>query len=48
MRLGKAKEEQPVEDERIGTWADSGYDASDEEAHRNVRYEGSSPVKRIL
>lgn len=48
MRFGKAKEEQPVEDERIGTWADSGYDASDEEAHRNVRYEGSSPVKRIL
>lgn len=48
MRFGKAKDEQPVEEERIGTWADSGYDASDEEAHRNVRYEGSSPVKRIL
>lgn len=48
MRFGKAKDEQPVEDERIGTWADSGYDASDEEAHRNVRYEGSSPLKRIL
>ena len=48
MRFGKAKDEQPVEEGRIGTWADSGYDASDEEAHRNVRYEGSSPVKRIL
>ena len=48
MRFGKAKDELPVEEERIGTWADSGYDASDEEAHRNVRYEGSSPVKRIL
>ena len=48
MRFGRAKDEPPVEEERIGTWADSGYDASDEEAHRNVRYEGSSPVKRIL
>ncbi len=48
MRFGRAKDEPPVEEERIGTWADSGYDASDEEAHRNVRYEGSSPVERIL
>lgn len=35
------------EGERIGTWADTGYRASDEEAHRNVRYDRTSPVKRI-
>lgn len=34
--------------DRIGTWADTGYRASDEEAHRDVVYNGCSPVRRII
>ncbi len=46
MRLLK-KTEAP-EEERIGTWADTGYSATDEQAHRNVVYEGTSSIKRIM
>lgn len=41
MRLGRKRtDEIPPEDEedRKGTWADTGYRATDEEAHRNSRY----------
>lgn len=38
----------PVEEaERIGTWADDGYRATDEEAHRDVRYDGCSSLMRV-
>ncbi len=47
MKFGK-KTEEPVEDDRIGTWADTGYKLSDEEAHRNVSYDGSSSIKRMI
>lgn len=46
-RSADGSESVQPESERIGTWADTGYRASDDEAHRNVRYEGTSPVKRI-
>lgn len=46
--LRRKKEAEPeVTEERIGTWADTGYRASDDEAHRNVRYDGASPIGRI-
>ncbi len=34
--------------DRQGTWADTGYSRTDEEAHRNVRYDGASSVKRMI
>lgn len=53
MSLGKRHSSEESEsvrpgEERIGTWADTGYRASDDEAHRNVRYEGTSSIKRLL
>ncbi len=53
MRLGKlfGKEEataEAVDDERLGTWADTGYRATDDEAHRTMRYDGTSPIGRII
>lgn len=45
--IGRAEPDAGTED-RLGTWADTGYSASDAEAHRDVRYEGGSPVSRIL
>ena len=42
------KRDETVDEERLGTWADTGYHASDAEAHRDVRYKGASPVGRIL
>ena len=42
-----AKEKEIIDEDRIGTWADTGYKMSDEEAHRNVVYDGGSSVKRI-
>lgn len=44
------KKEQPVEDpasDRAGTWADTGYNASDEEAHRDITYTGSTSIRRM-
>lgn len=43
-----AKEKEIIDEDRIGTWADTGYKMSDEEAHRNVSYDGGSPIKRIV
>ncbi len=37
-----------TDDDRAGTWADTGYRATDEEAHRNVRYNGASPMSRVI
>lgn len=50
FRIRHTEDSEPAhaEEERIGTWADTGYRASDEEAHRNVRYEGTSPINRIV
>lgn len=41
------RKEEPVDDERLGTWADTGYSATDAEAHRDERYNGTSGVKRV-
>ena len=48
MRPLGRKATEPPEEDRLGTWADTGYSATDEEAHRNVVYDGSSPVKRTF
>ena len=42
------KRDDAVDEGRLGTWADTGYHASDAEAHRDVRYKGASPVGRII
>ena len=47
-KIPLSKKEDKVDEERLGTWADTGYHASDAEAHRDVRYKGASPVGRIL
>ncbi len=43
-----AKEKEIIDEDRIGTWADTGYKLSDAEAHRDVSYDGGSSIKRIL
>ena len=47
MKFGKRSENEVIDEEHMGTWADTGYRASDAEAHRDVVYDGGSPVKRI-
>lgn len=42
------KEKEIIDEDRIGTWADTGYKMSDKEAHRDVSYDGSSSVKRTM
>lgn len=46
-RLGREAAPEADEEDRAGTWADTGYSATDEEAHRDVRYDGCSSARRI-
>ncbi|MDO5862455.1 MAG: ABC transporter permease [Thermoplasmata archaeon] len=51
MKLFKERVEPEAaveDDDRLGTWADTGYHATDEEAHRDVRYDKNSSVRRVL